>query len=66
MAESIQSLNQRYGARFIKAERVVTSFFTAEYFLRIIRVPGPRRYVFSFFAIIDPLSILPTYLGIFV
>lgn len=46
------------------AEWIVTILFTAEYFLRIWIVDKPRKYIFSFFGIIDLLSILPTFLGL--
>lgn len=48
------------------AEWIVTGIFTAEYILRIWIVDKPRKYIFSFFGIIDLLSILPTYLGMFI
>lgn len=46
-------------------EYVFTIFFTAEYVLRIYCSPNPREYIFSFYGIIDLLSILPMYLGFF-
>ncbi len=64
MAESIQSLDARYGPWFKAAEWVVTVFFTVEYILRILCVARPTRYIFSFFGIIDLLSILPTFLSL--
>lgn len=47
------------------AEWIVTILFTIEYALRIWIVEKPRKYIFSFFGIIDLLSILPTFIGIF-
>ncbi len=38
--------------------------FTAEYFLRIWAANKPLKYIFSFFGIIDILSILPFYLSL--
>lgn len=46
-------------------EIIFTVFFTAEYVLRIYCSPEPKKYIFSFFGIVDLLSILPVYLGIF-
>lgn len=43
-------------------EAVFVAFFTAEYVLRILVAERPLRYVFSFFGIVDLLSILPFYL----
>jgi len=47
-------------------EWLFTILFTAEYVLRIISVRKPWRYIFSFYGIVDLLSILPTYLGLFI
>ncbi len=46
------------------AEWGVTILFTVEYCLRIWIVDKPRKYIFSFFGVIDLLAILPTYLGL--
>ncbi|WP_156039758.1 ion transporter [Aureispira sp. CCB-QB1] len=64
MLESIASLNDIYGTWFNMAEWVITIYFTIEYILRLICVYKPSKYVFSFFGIIDLLSILPSYLEI--
>ncbi|MCG9910776.1 MAG: ion transporter [Flavobacteriales bacterium] len=64
MAESIQSLNQKYGELFRILEWVITIGFTVEYLLRIYCLKKPKQYIFSYFGIIDILSILPTYLGL--
>lgn len=45
-------------------EWIITVIFTIEYILRIIIVEKPFRYIFSFFGIIDFLSVIPTYLGL--
>nr|WP_321450093.1 ion transporter [uncultured Carboxylicivirga sp.] len=46
-------------------EWTVTILFTIEYFLRIWIIDKPRKYIFSFFGIIDLLSILPSFIGLF-
>ncbi len=46
------------------AEWVITILFTLEYLLRIWVVQKPRRYIFSFYGIIDLLSVLPSFLGL--
>lgn len=51
---------------FFTLEWFFTALFTIEYALRLIAVRKPWRYVFSFYGIVDLLSILPTYLGLFV
>lgn len=45
-------------------EYVFTVFFTTEYVLRIYCSPNPRKYVLSFFGIIDLLAISPMYIGV--
>ena len=47
----------------IVLEIVFTVFFTLEYILRIYCSPEPKKYIFSFFGIVDLVSILPVYLG---
>ena len=46
-------------------ESVVVALFTVEYLLRVYAAPSRLRYIFSFFGIIDLLSIAPFYTGIF-
>lgn len=47
-------------------EWVFTLMFTAEYVLRLICVKRPLRYACSFFGLIDLLSILPSYVALFI
>ncbi|NND94029.1 MAG: ion transporter [Flavobacteriales bacterium] len=65
MLESVSGLQVKYGRLFTVIEWVVTIFFTIEYVARIISVERPRSYILSFFGIVDLLSILPTYLALF-
>lgn len=53
----------RMGLRIF--EYVSTFFFTVEYVLRIYVSDRPRRYIFSFFGIVDLLATLPLYLAFF-
>ena len=46
-------------------EWIFTLGFTVEYVLRLVSVRHPWRYVFSFYGVVDLLSVLPTYLGVF-
>lgn len=66
MVESDDTILPEHDYWFVIAEWLVTSLFTFEYFLRIWIVDKPRKYIFSFFGIIDLLAILPTYLGLLV
>lgn len=66
LLDSVPELNQKYGAAFYIIEWVVTILFTIEYFIRIFISDKKLKYVVSFFGIIDLLSILPTFLGLFI
>lgn len=48
---------------FWVSEWVLTGLFTIEYVLRLACVRSPLRYAFSFWGLIDLLSILPTYVA---
>ncbi len=63
--DSVNQLHVDYGSVFYILEWFFTIVFTIEYILRIISVRKPIKYVFSFFGIVDILSILPTYLSLF-
>lgn len=64
--DSVQPIRESYHALFIGLEWFFTILFTIEYVLRLICVRKPLRYVFSFYGIVDLLSILPSYIGLFV
>lgn len=64
MLESVPSINARYHTLLVVMEWILAIVFTIEYALRIFAVKKPWRYIFSFYGIIDLLSILPFYLGI--
>ncbi|MDA8714862.1 ion transporter [Flavobacteriales bacterium] len=66
MLESVESIGLRYPLELLIAEWVFTIIFSIEYFLRIIAVKKPFKYIFSFYGIVDLLSIVPTYLGLFI
>ncbi|HWP88747.1 MAG TPA: ion transporter, partial [Burkholderiales bacterium] len=63
--DSLQGENQRYAKTFDVLEWFFTGIFTAEYIARLICVERPRRYTTSFFGIVDLLTVLPTYLALF-
>jgi len=66
MLESVSSINQNYHDFLKISEWVITVIFTVEYILRIIIVRKSFRYIFSFYGIIDFLSVIPTYLGMII
>lgn len=62
--EFIESRSLLFDA-LVGLEIAITAVFTIEYLLRLYASPSRFRYVVSFFGIIDLLSILPFYLGLF-
>jgi voltage-gated potassium channel len=64
MLDSVASYRAQYGDWFYSLEWFFTILFTIEYVFRIFTVQKARGYIFSFYGIVDLLSILPTYLSI--
>ncbi len=62
--DSIADVNRRFGDALYAIEWFFTALFTIEYLARLWCSPNPRAYMFSFYGIVDLLSILPTYLGL--
>ena len=62
--ESVEDFSANFPNVIIYTEWAFTIIFTIEYILRIIISNKKRKYVFSFFGIIDFLSILPAYLSL--
>ena len=62
--ESVASIDAVYHEYLNWAEWIITLLFTLEYFLRIISVTKPSKYIFSFYGIIDLMSTLPKYLSL--
>lgn len=65
MLESVPSLREGQTAFFWRLEWFFTAVFTLEYIARLAVVRKKRKYALSFFGIVDLLSILPTYIAIF-
>ena len=61
---SIGSLQAQYSAWLFKLEWAFTLLFSMEYLLRIYSSPKPLRYIFSFYGLVDLLSIIPTYVAL--
>jgi len=66
MVESVPGIRQNHQQLLRIAEWGITIIFTIEYLLRIIIVKRPFQYIFSFYGIIDFLSVIPTYIGLVV
>ncbi len=64
--DSVESLHTRFGVWFFYIEWFFTLLFTIEYFLRVYISPRPLRYIFSFFGLVDLISIVPSYLALVV
>lgn len=65
MLDSVLYMRLQYGTIFYYAEWFFTILFTFEYLLRLFSAPNRLRYAFSFFGVVDLLSILPSYLSLF-
>lgn len=64
--ETVPLFKKEYKDIFIWLEWFFTVVFTLEYFARIWCTDYKKSYVFSFFGLVDLLSILPTYLSFFI
>lgn len=65
MLDSVYSIHLKYGNLFQTLEWIFTTLFTLEYFLRLICIKKPLKYVFSLLGIIDMIALIPSYLGFF-
>ncbi|MFN3754990.1 ion transporter [Flavobacterium sp.] len=63
MLESVEKLDSKYHDFILISEWIITIFFTIEYFLRIFCNRKPLSYIFSFYGIVDLISIMPMYLS---
>jgi len=61
MLESVPEIGLEFAKTLRIAEYVFTVLFRIEYVLRLISVKKTWKYVFSFYGIVDLLSILPTF-----
>ena len=66
MLESVPYIHDEYYVELYVIEWFFTLLFTAEYILRIWIIKKPWGYILSFYGIIDFLSILPTYISLFI
>lgn len=66
MLESVEELDQKHHQFLIVSEWIITIVFTIEYVLRILSNKKPLKYIFSFYGIVDLISLLPMYLSFFI
>lgn len=64
MLDSVRPINQAYGDWLYLLEWGFTLLFTVEYLVRLWVSDRPGRYAFSFYGMVDLLSVLPTYLSL--
>ncbi|RYY70719.1 MAG: ion transporter [Chitinophagaceae bacterium] len=64
IVESVPAVNAKYGFYLKTAEWIITILFTLEYIIRIWVVKKKSGYIFSFFGMIDFLSIASFYLSL--
>ncbi|MDB9714146.1 ion transporter [Flavobacteriaceae bacterium] len=63
MLESVASIDAKYHKLLLGFEWGITLFFTLEYFARVFSIEKPKKYIFSFYGIIDLLATIPLYLS---
>lgn len=66
LAVSVAQIDDRIVTVLTALEWSFTVLFTIEYGVRLWSSPDPRRYALSFFGMVDLLSVVPTYIGLFV
>jgi voltage-gated potassium channel len=65
MLDSVASIHGKWSGVFFYLEWLFTIIFTLEYVARVISVSKATGYIFSFMGIVDLLSTLPSYIGLF-
>lgn len=65
MLESVASIDAKIGGWLDVFEWIFTGVFTLEYIARLWVSRHPLRYARSFFGLVDLVSILPSYIGLF-
>ena len=66
MLETVEGVDYIYHRELVILEWIFTTVFTLEYALRIFVSKKPLKYIFSFYGLIDLLSILPMFLSVFI
>ena len=64
MLDSVQDIHEQYGNLLYALEWGFTLVFTVEYLVRLWISDRPGRYAFSFYGVVDLLSVLPTYISL--
>lgn len=64
MLDSVHDIHAQYGDLLYALEWGFTLIFTVEYLVRLWISDRPGRYAFSFYGVVDLLSVLPTYISL--
>lgn len=64
--ESVKTVQEHFGGILIVLEWLFTLFFTLEYAVRLYCARTPLKYAFSFYGLVDLLSIIPSYLSFYI
>lgn len=65
MMETVKGFDAKYHNQLVIIEWVITIFFAIEYLMRIWVIKQPKKYIFSFYGIIDFIAMLPMFLSLF-
>ena len=65
MLHSVTTISTQFRIYLNGLEWLFTILFSIEYILRIICIPRPLKYIFSFYGIVDFVAIIPSYLSFF-
>ncbi len=66
MIESVEKIHNEYTILLYTIEWLITAIFTIEYISRILLEEETSTYLLSVFGIVDLLTIIPSYLSIFI
>ena len=66
MLESVAVVRAYFLTYLVKIEWIVTIIFLLEYIVRVCCAARPSKYIISFFGIIDLLSVIPSFLELFI
>jgi len=66
MLDSVASIHAQWSDTLFFMEWLFTIVFTLEYIARLVSVSKPTGYIFSFMGMVDLLSTLPSYIGLFI
>ena len=64
--ESVPSIKALNPGLFTQVEWVLTIIFSIEYILRVWSTDKTKKYIFSFWGVVDLLATLPAYLALFI